>query len=258
MSTCAQKVRMVLREKQLQPILHHINLRAGEQNHPEYRKLNPAGVVPTLVDGGEAVVESTVICEYLEDAYPSPALRPVAPLARARMRLWTQMPDAGLHRAVGLTSVSIAFRHQMLSGGSEAVARMLAARPDPRIREELRQMLELGVDAPGVDQAVRYYERFVGRVARQLEATEWLAGDAFSLADAMALPYIVRLEHLTLQWWWQDPARQRGALGAWLARCKARASYAAIADYLDGAYLELMARTGAEASERLRAMLAAA
>jgi len=257
MSSCAQKVRIVLLEKRLQPQLQHIDLRAGEQNHPDYRRLNPAGVVPTLVDGGQAIVESAVICEYLEDAYPAVPLRPTDPALRARMRQWTLMPDAGLHRAVGLTSVSIAFRHQMRKGGDAAVARMLAARPDPRNREELRALLEYGLDAPGVDQGVRYYERFVERLARRLDTHAWLAGDQFSLADAMAVPYVVRLEHLGMQWWWEEPQRQRGTIIDWLMRCKARASFAAISDHLDAGYLELMARTGKEAQARVAAILAA-
>ena len=68
MSVCAQKVRFALGEKALQWKSHHLNLRAGDQQKPEYVKLNPNAVVPTLVDGGSVIIESTVICEYLDDA----------------------------------------------------------------------------------------------------------------------------------------------------------------------------------------------
>ena len=69
MSVCAQKVRFALAEKKLAWEGHHLNLRAGDQQEPEYLKLNPNAVVPTLVDDGNIMVESTVICEYLDDAY---------------------------------------------------------------------------------------------------------------------------------------------------------------------------------------------
>ena len=49
MSVCAQKVRMALAEKQLPWESHHLDLRAGDQQKPEYVKLNPNAVVPTLV-----------------------------------------------------------------------------------------------------------------------------------------------------------------------------------------------------------------
>ena len=56
----------------------------------DIRKLNPAGLVPVLVDGGQVLTESRIINEYLEDAYPRPRLCPEGAYARARMRLWTR------------------------------------------------------------------------------------------------------------------------------------------------------------------------
>jgi len=256
MSTCAQKVRMVLREKGIAHVEHHLNLRAGDQDTPEYRRLNPNGVVPTLVDHGQAIIESNVICEYLEDAYPgTPTLRPEDPIARARMRLWTLQPDAGLHQAVGQACVAVAFRHQILERGPEHVARALAARP-ASMRERMRLLLEKGLAAPGIPDAVRRYDKLVADIAQQLTRTPWLVGDQFTLADAMALPYIVRLEHLACDWWWTDPAKNRSSVIEWLRRCKARPSYTAFSDYFDAHYLELLRHKGEEARARLEAMLA--
>src|SRR5678815_4482205 len=99
MSVCAQKVRFTLGEKTLPWTSHHLNLRAGDQQKPEYVKLNPSAVVPTLVDDGNVVIESTVINEYLDDAYPEPGLRPKNAADRARMRLWTKQLDETVHAA---------------------------------------------------------------------------------------------------------------------------------------------------------------
>ena len=55
MSTCAQKVRLALAEKELPWVGHQLNLRKSDQHRPEYLKLNPNGVVPTLVDDGRVV-----------------------------------------------------------------------------------------------------------------------------------------------------------------------------------------------------------
>jgi glutathione S-transferase len=97
MSTCAQKVRLTLAEKGLAWENRHLDLRAGDQQNPEYLKLNPRGVVPTIVDNGKVVRESTVIMEYLDDEYPNPSLRPADSHARAQMRLWTKRLDEGHH-----------------------------------------------------------------------------------------------------------------------------------------------------------------
>jgi glutathione S-transferase len=61
--------------------------------HPEVLAANPKGQVPVLQDGDLAVFDSTVIFEYLEDAYPQPALYPRDPAERARCRLLDLFAD---------------------------------------------------------------------------------------------------------------------------------------------------------------------
>jgi glutathione S-transferase len=59
-----------------------------------YRKINPMGRIPTLVlEDGRTLPESEVICDYLEDAYPEPQLRPADPFERAQMRLISRLCD---------------------------------------------------------------------------------------------------------------------------------------------------------------------
>lgn len=66
----------------------------ADRSAPEFRALNPAGRIPILVlDDGTAVPESAVIVEYLEDAFPEPALRPRTAKDRARVRLITTVTD---------------------------------------------------------------------------------------------------------------------------------------------------------------------
>ena len=96
MSTCAQKVRLTLTEKCLDWTSHHMDLRKGDTRTDEYKKLNPNAVVPTLIDKGTVICESTVIMEYLEDAYPQTSLRPKDPIECARMRTWTKQLDENL------------------------------------------------------------------------------------------------------------------------------------------------------------------
>ncbi len=48
----------------------------GDQFDPEYLKLNPKAVVPILVHDGRVIVESTVICEYVDEDFPEPSLKP--------------------------------------------------------------------------------------------------------------------------------------------------------------------------------------
>jgi len=85
-SVCAAKSRLTLGEKGLEWTGHYIDIIKGEQFAPEYLKLNPKHVVPTLVHDGRVIRESTLIGEYLDEAFPDPPLKPVNPLDRYRMR----------------------------------------------------------------------------------------------------------------------------------------------------------------------------
>lgn len=67
----------------------------------DYLKLNPLGRVPTLLlDDGRALPESEVICEYLEETYPTPPLLPADPWQRAQVRLLTRICDIYLVMAM--------------------------------------------------------------------------------------------------------------------------------------------------------------
>ena len=72
-STCSQKVRIALAEKNLDWTERRVNLPKNEQLRPEYLKLNPNGVVPTLVHDGKVIIDSSVILEYLDEVFPQAA-----------------------------------------------------------------------------------------------------------------------------------------------------------------------------------------
>jgi maleylpyruvate isomerase len=87
-SSAAYRVRIALNLKGLDyeyaPV--HLLRDGGQQLKPEYRALNPDGIVPTLVDGDEVLSQSLAIIEYLEETHPEPPLLPRAPADRAFVR----------------------------------------------------------------------------------------------------------------------------------------------------------------------------
>ena len=93
LTTCSRQVRHCLREKGLPYQSRYINLLRFEHLSPAYLKLNPNGVVPTLVHDGHVVINSACINEYLDEAFPQPRLSPTDPKDRARMRYWTWTAD---------------------------------------------------------------------------------------------------------------------------------------------------------------------
>jgi glutathione S-transferase len=254
MSVCAQKVRFALAEKKLDWEGHHMNLRTGDQQKPEYLKLNPNAVVPTLVDNGTVIIESTVINEYLEDAYPEPRLKPTDAAGRARMRLWTKQLDEGVHAATSVVSSAIAFRYQKLAAGMEALEEFHKKMPDPAKREKSWENIIRGVESRFFAEAVKRFDRLLADMETTLSDTPWLAGKEFSLADIGYAPYVTRLDHLQLQFLWD----KRPHIPDWYERLRERRAYAeALEKWFNSAYLPLMKEKGAEAQAKVRAIVGA-
>ena len=85
-SSAAYRVRIALNLKGLQPEVAFVHLLKNEQRTPDYLKLNPAGLIPMLVDGDEVITQSLAIIEYLDEMHPAPPLLPATPVGRARVR----------------------------------------------------------------------------------------------------------------------------------------------------------------------------
>lgn len=87
-STASYRVRIALNLKQMnyEKIQIHLINQGGEQHHPDYIKLNPQGLVPTLNENGHIISQSLAIIEYLDELNPTPPLLPKTPLARAHVR----------------------------------------------------------------------------------------------------------------------------------------------------------------------------
>ena len=253
MSTCAQKIRLVLAEKGQTWTGHRMDLRARDQHRPDYLALNPGGVVPTLVDDGRVVIESTVICEYLDDIFPEPPLRPADPHMRAHMRVWTKRLDESIHFATGVISGSIAFRHQHLARPADELAAYIEGIPDPVRRERQRRQIEHGVEAPQFSAAIATFETWLTDMEADLARHRWIAGDSYSLADAAYTPYGIRLGELRL--WPMLDARPH--IRDWFARIQARPSFKpGYLDWINQPYVDLMAEKGAEMWPRVAEIIA--
>jgi glutathione S-transferase len=223
LSSCSQKVRLVLAEKGLDFTSRDVNLVAGEQHAPDYVKLNPHHVVPTLLHDGRVLIESTLINEYLDEAFPETPLAPRDPAARHAMRLWTKQIDEKVHPAAAAVTYAIGARPAMLSQPPEVREAAIAGIPDPARRAARRSVLEHGVAAPEFAGALGAFLDLLDAMESHLASSPWLTGDRFGLADAAALPYVLRLDHLAMTPLFSGATRPRVA--DWLGRVKARPSF---------------------------------
>lgn len=214
-SVCCQKVRITLRAKGLDWQAVRVDLFKAEQLDPNYLKLNPKGVVPTLVHDGRAIIESTLICEYLDEVFPQPPLVPADPWQRARMRLWSKMVDEGLFDGVTELSFSAMFRERMRNMPEEVRERRFRNIGDPRRRDRFMSTYEVGTRSPFVKHGVAAYERAFALLEATLAGTgPWILGEDPSLADINLMPFAARLDYLGLLPLWIE---QRPGVCAWWA-----------------------------------------
>jgi maleylpyruvate isomerase len=147
-SSAAYRVRIALNIKGLPydyaPI--HLLKDGGQQLKPDYTRLNPQALVPTLVDGSAVLTQSMAIIEYLEEIHPAPPLLPSTPVARARVRALAQGIACDIHPLNNLRVLRYLKRDLNLSDeardawyrhwvetGLLALERMLADSPDTGI-----------------------------------------------------------------------------------------------------------------------------
>jgi glutathione S-transferase len=192
-STNSRKVRIALIEKGLEFERITIDLTKREQKNPDYLKVHPFGQIPALDDEGFVVYDSTIINEYLEDEYPYPSLMPSDSEGRARARMMEDFRDSHFNPY---------FVHL--------------------IQESRKPEAER--DAQRIENAKVEITKAFDRIETELQGKDYLAGP-FSLADVAFMANIELLDRFAVP---VDPVKYKNTV-AWIARLKARPSFAASA-----------------------------
>jgi glutathione S-transferase len=197
------KVRVVLAEKTLAWTEHLIELLKFEHLQPHYLALNPNGVVPTLAHDGRVVLESSVICQYLDDTFPEPALMPRDPYAHAQARIWLKTFDDVVHAALRQASFELLYRPLLAKMSPAELEERIARHPNPARAQRFRDAARGTANAAAIQEAVASFRGIMRRMDAVLSENEWLAGARYSLADVGMSPFVERLDHLGMRDLWE-------------------------------------------------------
>lgn len=223
-SNCSSRVRLQLAEKGLSWTGHHFDLLKRETIDPAYFAINPRGLVPTLVHDGKVIIESGDIMLYLEEQFPEPGFVPDEPADRAAMEDWVRRSHEQ-HVAAVKTFAYIRMNARAAAKSPEEVALYYQLQTD-------REMIEFHSkhDLPGnsfsaedEQRAIATIEAVLAEMRGRIEATGWLAGPDYSLAD-MAWATSWRT--------WDRagyPLEKHPVVGEWFARIEARPAWQEIA-----------------------------
>jgi glutathione S-transferase len=221
-STCSQRVRFVLNAKGLPFEENKLDLLKGDQLAPEYLKLNPNGVVPTLDHDGRIVIDSSVIIEYLDEVSPERAnFTPRDPVARASMRALMRFIDEMPAAAVRVPTFNLAFLPRFAAMSEQEF--LAFAESKPLRKEFMLAMGRTGFPQKDMDSAMARLRRTYERMDKAIEDSggPWLLGRDITLADVSVMPAIVRMADLGREGDWADLPR----VGKWYDMIRAQAAF---------------------------------
>src|SRR5919112_857148 len=99
----ARRTRLVLHEKGAEFEAHEVDFRNKSE---EFLEASPTGKVPVVVvDGGDALYESNIVNQYLDEIYEEPKLLSEDPKARAYARIWMARADEDFYPQVFVSSM---------------------------------------------------------------------------------------------------------------------------------------------------------
>ena len=220
-STCSLKVRICLAEKGVNWVDHRLDSRLGQHLRPEYLKLNPNGVVPTLVHDGNVIIDSSVILEYLDEVFPKISMTPDEPVLRAHMRKWLRYFEEVATPAVRYPSFNRVLIHAFRKLAKDKF--VTAAKSRPLRKDFYLRMGQKGFDDAEIAKAMEGIRNTIDRMENALtDYGPWLLGAKYTLADICIAPLIDRMEDLGMEWLWEE---NHPYVSSWFQRMKERPAY---------------------------------
>ena len=221
-SVHSYKVRIVLAEKGLRWTDRRVELFKFEHSLPDYLAINPDGVVPTLVHDGQPLYESSLICLYLDEVFPMPALQPADPRARLLVRRWLKYHDDFAHGTVRDASFQLLYKPHYSRMPPEELRQLVMRHPNPARRQKFLDAANGEIDWPQLLASARACASVAARIEARIARTggQWLEGGEFTLADVAMAPFAERIANLGFQHVWDGLPLGR----AWSEQLLARAT----------------------------------
>ena len=218
LSSCSQRVRITLEEKNLDWNSHIISIPKNEHATPEYQAIHPYGLVPAFVDNGVLLIESCDIIAYLDEKYSKFSLQPKDAKDQISMSNWLISADKA-QADLKLLSHEFLFRPRKKMSPEE-LETFSKNHNNQTLVTFIKEWQEENIfPKEKLDGAVNRTDADFTKLDNILKNQKWIAGEKMSLADIAWMPNIHRMN---LMDWPFDRYRN---LTRWFNQVKLRSSY---------------------------------
>ena len=222
-SVCSNRAVITLAEKEIDDWTpRYIKLLNEDHFQGDYLKMNPKAVVPTLVHDGNPIRESSIICDYIDELKPDPALKPTDLLQRAYMREWIK--DSDEVGFPGVAALNFVTRFRSVIDVKKLESRW---KKQPDLEKTLRQqsVIREGMDSEWVLRGLVGWDRIFKKMEDTLaDDRPWIMGDNLTLVETCYAPLVKVLD--MIKWldiwfdgrphvaqWWDNLGQRPSVLG---------------------------------------------
>jgi tetrachloro-p-hydroquinone reductive dehalogenase len=221
-------ISLVIAEKGLAVERHLVDIRKNGSFEPDYIRLNPKGVVPTIVDDGTVVCNSPRIAKYL-DAKAGPPL--CTEVAESWIAELAEFPLMLFSYSVWVLGRKGERSAAILDDKVERAGRYAEQYPELaqqfiRKRDYFSDFRAQVMNPAYVEEQKQHYQGVLDKMSQAVSTTTWLASEEYSFADAIATSILYRLVDLELLHGWRSDGQH--PLSNYFERLQARPSFAAV------------------------------
>lgn len=193
MSSCSQRVRAVLAEKNLIWESHLLVIPKGDTTTPEFLAINPRGLVPVFVHDGVLMTESMDIIDYLDKTFPVPALRPKDSRELQQMKYWMEIVDKAQY---DLKVLSHEFMFRAIREISAKQVEIFENDVENELLVDFVKVYHRSKKLPSdmISKSINKTDRWFQDINTALMDRTCLVGNTLTLADVACMPNVHRFE----------------------------------------------------------------
>ena len=202
-SSCSQKLRIFLKEKNINWKSHHVNLVTGDNFTDWFLGINPRGVVPVLVDNGEVHIESNDIIKYLDNKFPTKILWPANEANKIEKFL---EEEDGIHLDLRNLTMKFVAPTFLMKKKEKDIKNFEESSNFVEGVEDKQKQIQLnfhknfikdnGISSSSIQKSINVFKEKLTKIDNELSKQKFIVSNQLTIVDIAWFVYLRRLESI--------------------------------------------------------------